>query len=79
MRSAAWKRPRAEVLAARAEHAALKAEHDVAIVAWYEAGCVGDRPEVPLKMLRLENEIGDLVRNLGTVDLASTLNSIGTI
>jgi hypothetical protein len=30
-------------------------------------------------MLRLENEIGDLVRNLGTVDLASTLNSIGTI
>jgi len=61
-------RPHAEVLAARAEHAALKAEHDAAIVVWYESGCSGGRPEMPLKMLHLEHEIGDLTRNLGAVE-----------
>jgi hypothetical protein len=61
-------RPAAEVLIARAEHAAEKATFDAQIVRWYENGCVDDRPDAPLKLLRLEHQIGDLTRNLGVVE-----------
>jgi hypothetical protein len=37
-----------------AQHAALKVEHDGAIVAWYEAGAVGDRPALPDELEELE-------------------------
>jgi hypothetical protein len=43
-----------------AQHAALKVEHDGAIVAWYEAGAVGDRPALPDELEELERRIGQL-------------------
>jgi hypothetical protein len=62
-----FERPVAEVQIAREELAALKSAHDAEIVAWYEAGCVGDRPEMPLKLLRLEQQLGQLARNVDAV------------
>jgi hypothetical protein len=61
-------RPAAEVQVVRAEYVACKAAYDVQVVGWYEGGCIGERPEAPFELLRLEHQIGDLSRNLGAVE-----------
>src|SRR5215469_11679315 len=63
-----FERPAGEVQIARAEYAASKQAYDAQVVSWYEGGCIGDRPEAPLELLRLEHQIGDLTRSLGAVE-----------
>jgi hypothetical protein len=45
------------------EYAGEKALHDAAIVAWYEGGCPGARPDTPARLLELERRLGDLRRD----------------
>ena len=52
--------PAIELQKTVASLACAKAEYDAEIVAWYESGCPGDRPQTPGALLSLEHAVGVL-------------------